>query len=214
MLEGLDSIDWLSLTHAHGPATDVPDLIRSLLSEDAEVWMRACADLHETIWHQGTVFPASAAAIPFLFELLTHPGPQHSGCPEPGASPRYRVSAAGCAVSLLCCIAAGEGYCQYVLRVDGEESLRRRLAKYGRSPEEALEEDRAIMETIQREVSAGCGICFAIWATPRPIFGRRWRTPLAASASMSPGYCRPSRLRSRRSPIRSCGRRWLNARNA
>jgi hypothetical protein len=32
MLEGLDTIDW-SLTHAHGPATDVPGLLRPLLSE-------------------------------------------------------------------------------------------------------------------------------------------------------------------------------------
>ena len=73
MLEGLDAIDWSSLTHAHGPATDVPELLRSLLSEDPDVRLQALAELVEKIWHQGTVYPASAAAIPFLFELLTHP---------------------------------------------------------------------------------------------------------------------------------------------
>jgi hypothetical protein len=155
MLEGLDTIDWSSLTHAHGPATDVPVLLRALLSEDAERWMQACAELHETLWYQGTVFPASAAAIPFLFELLSHPGVHHSGCPDPGNPSGYLVSAAGCAVSLLCCIATGEGYVQYVLRVDGEQSLRKRLAKYGRVPEQALEEDRVMIEAIQRGVSAG-----------------------------------------------------------
>jgi hypothetical protein len=32
MLEGLDAINWQQLTHAYGPATDVPDLIRKLTS--------------------------------------------------------------------------------------------------------------------------------------------------------------------------------------
>ena len=41
MLEGLDTIDWSSLTHAHGAAMNVPELLRSLLSEDADVWMQA-----------------------------------------------------------------------------------------------------------------------------------------------------------------------------
>jgi hypothetical protein len=139
MLEALDAIDWSSLTHAHGPATDVPVLLRSLLSEDADVRMQACADLHETIWHQGTVYPASAAAIPFLFELLTHPD-----VPDPG-----------CAVSLLGCIATGEGWLQYGIRVDGEQTLRRRLSRQGRSLEDVLGEERAVMEAIRRDVSAG-----------------------------------------------------------
>ena len=82
MLEGLDTIDWSSLTHAHGPATDVPELLRSLLSKDADVRLQACAELHEKIWHQGTVYSASAAVVPFLFDLLTHPD-----IPEPRRHP-------------------------------------------------------------------------------------------------------------------------------
>lgn len=146
MLERLDTIDWSSLTHAHGPATDVPKLIRSLLSEDADQWMEACAVLHETIWHQGIVFSASASAIPFLFELATHLAVDDSGC---------AVSRSGCAVSLLCAIATGEGLLQYGLRVDGEQRLRARLARDGRSLEEAIGEEHATMEAIQRGVSAG-----------------------------------------------------------
>ena len=146
MLEGLDAIDWSILTHAHGPATDVPELLRSLLSEDPDVRLQAFAELVEKIWHQGTVYPASAAAIPFLFELLTHPG----------------VHDPGWAASLLGCIATGEGWLQYGLRVDGEQTLRRRLARQGRSLEEALEEERAVMEAIHRDVSAGLGHLEAI----------------------------------------------------
>src|SRR3954469_13012574 len=139
MLEGLDAIDWSSLTQAHGPAADVPELLRSLLSEDPDVRLQAFADLTETIWHQGTVYPASAAAIPFLFELLTCPG----------------VHEPGWAASLLGSIATGEGWLQYELRVDGEQTLRKRLAGQGRSLEEAMEEERAALTAIHRDVAAG-----------------------------------------------------------
>ena len=139
MLEGLDAIDWSILTHAHGPAADVPELLRSLLSEDPDVRLQAFAELVEKIWHQGTVYPASAAAIPFLFELLTHPD-----VPDPGH-----------AVAVVGCIATGECWLQYGLRVDGEQTLRMRLARQGRSFEEALEEECAVMKAIHCDVAAG-----------------------------------------------------------
>jgi hypothetical protein len=168
MLEGLDAIDWSSLPPAHGPAVDVPDLLRALLSEDAEVWIEACAQLHETIWHQGTVFPAAAAAVPYLFELLSCPGAHHVGCPEPGGESGHNVSAAGCAVSLLCAIATGEGLLAYVLRVDGEPALRDRLAKRGRSPQHALEEERAMLDSLRREISAGLRRLLPYLSDPAP----------------------------------------------
>src|SRR4051794_22086638 len=139
MLEGLDAIDWSILTHAHGPAADVPELLRSLLSQDPDARLQALAELVEKIWHQGTVYPASAAAIPFLLEMLNQPD-----VPDPGH-----------AVALVGCIATGESWLQYGLRVDGEETLRRRLAEQGRSLEEEQEEERAVMEAIHRDVAAG-----------------------------------------------------------
>jgi len=146
MLERLDTIDWPSLRHAHGTAEDIPGLLRSLLSDDADVWMPACAELHGTLWHQGTVYPASAAAVPFLFELLAR-----DGGPDPGRP----VSPAGCVASLLCGIATGEGAIRYGLRVDGESVTRKRLAGEGRSLEEAVEGERAWTEAVRRDVSAG-----------------------------------------------------------
>ncbi len=139
MLESLDTVNWASLTHAHGEATNVPGLLRSLLSEDGDVRMQACAELHANIWHQGTVFPASAAAIPFLFELL--------------ADPDDRVR--GCAVSLLGCIATGEGILAYEIRTNGEEMCRRILGKRGKSLEGELEQEAAWMDAIHRGVSPG-----------------------------------------------------------
>lgn len=73
MLEDLDGVDWASLEHAYGEAADVPDLLRALLSTDSEVREEAVYELFGNIWHQGTVYPASAAAVPFLYELLTAP---------------------------------------------------------------------------------------------------------------------------------------------
>lgn len=72
MLEGLDSIDWQHLTHAYGPATDVPDLIHALASVDKQTYEQALHELYGNIWHQGTVYEATAYAVPFLVELLTY----------------------------------------------------------------------------------------------------------------------------------------------
>lgn len=70
MLENLDTIDWKSLTHAYGEASDVPKLIRALASDHAGKREGALDALFSTIWHQGTVYPASASAVPFLIELV------------------------------------------------------------------------------------------------------------------------------------------------
>ena len=139
MLEGLDTIDWASLTHAHGEAANVPGLLRSLLSDDRDVRMMALAELFENIWHQGTVFSASAAAVPLLYELLTSPGVQD----KEGV------------VSLLAAIATGEGCLAYEIRVNGEETMRKVFASRGRSFEEARAREAEWMEAMHREVSAG-----------------------------------------------------------
>lgn len=69
MLERLDAVDWANLRHAYGPAVDVPEYLRALLLEDTAQRMEAIADLFSTIWHQGTVYQATAYAVPFLLEL-------------------------------------------------------------------------------------------------------------------------------------------------
>lgn len=74
MLEGLDAIDWSAYTHAYGPADDVPALLRELASEDPGVRDDALWALHGNIWHQGTVYAATAPAVPFLIELAGRAG--------------------------------------------------------------------------------------------------------------------------------------------
>ncbi len=76
MLERLDRVDWDQLSHAYGEASDVPDLLRALASEEAEARSHALDELYGNIWHQGTVYEATAHAVPFLLELLEEPAVQ------------------------------------------------------------------------------------------------------------------------------------------
>lgn len=72
-MDKLDRIPWKGLTHAYGPAEDVPDLLRALRTvraedtddEDSPLW-----HLFGNIWHQGTVYQATSYAVPFLLELV------------------------------------------------------------------------------------------------------------------------------------------------
>jgi hypothetical protein len=69
VLDGLDAIAWGELSHAYGSAHDTPGLLRQAGSEDSEVASEAISDLHGSIFHQGTVYPATVTAVPFLAEL-------------------------------------------------------------------------------------------------------------------------------------------------
>lgn len=73
MLETLDDVAWDKLSHAYGPAADVPALLRSLASADAETRSQARYELYGNIFHQGTRYEASAYAVPFLVELALEP---------------------------------------------------------------------------------------------------------------------------------------------
>lgn len=73
---GLDQVSWHVLVHAYGPADDVPDMLRRLAAglEAGQV----LNDLWGSICHQGSVYPASVAAVPFLAAIAA------SGIQTPG----------------------------------------------------------------------------------------------------------------------------------
>ena len=73
MLENLDSIAWSQLTHAYGAATDVPAQIRNLASANEGERGNALWELYDAIFHEGTRYPATPYAVPFLYELVTAP---------------------------------------------------------------------------------------------------------------------------------------------
>lgn len=70
VLERIDDIDWARLSHAYGPADDVPDQIRALRSDERDVRRKALHQLYGNIYHQGTRYEATAHAVPFLLEVL------------------------------------------------------------------------------------------------------------------------------------------------
>ena len=77
LLSSIDEVPWSRVEHAYGPATDAPDLIRALTSPDVKVRDHAWSELHGNLWHQGTIYEATAYAVPFFVELLneqTTPG--------------------------------------------------------------------------------------------------------------------------------------------
>lgn len=71
VLDQLDSVPWAELTHAYGPASDVPGQIRALRSSDAKSREKALWELYGNIFHQGTRYQATPHAIPFLYELIS-----------------------------------------------------------------------------------------------------------------------------------------------
>lgn len=76
MLDRLDETDWAALSHAYGAADDVPALLRQAAS-DGDAAGEAISELYGNIFHQGTVYSATVAAVPFLAELArSAPGPR------------------------------------------------------------------------------------------------------------------------------------------
>lgn len=74
-LQELGSVEWSAVSHAHGHANDVPALLRALVSDESDHRGFALQLLFETIWHQGTIYQATAQTIPFLYNLLEADGP-------------------------------------------------------------------------------------------------------------------------------------------
>jgi hypothetical protein len=68
-IEGLEKIPWHNYTHAYGTASDVPKDIRYLASSESEVREGALWQLFGSIYHQGTIYSATAVAVPFLLPL-------------------------------------------------------------------------------------------------------------------------------------------------
>jgi hypothetical protein len=73
MFAGLDEVDWSSMRHAYGPATEVPSLVRGLVSGDPAVRESALDSMYGAVHHQGDVYDCTLAVIPFLLEAAGTP---------------------------------------------------------------------------------------------------------------------------------------------
>src|SRR5262249_1664891 len=90
-------IDWAKTNHAYGPATDIPDLLHMLESNEKSERQNAMWELYGNVFHQGTRYPASAVIVPFLVALAANPA----------------IHDRGEIIGLICSIALG--YDQYFL---------------------------------------------------------------------------------------------------
>ncbi|MFF7472730.1 hypothetical protein [Streptomyces sp. NPDC008092] len=112
----LDRVDWSRLQHAYGSAEDVPALLRDLASPVEKTAAEAEEELWSSIVHQGTVYAATAPAVPFLARLVAEgvrrsallgmlgviagSGDEH-GLPVPGAARDAVVAQLGLLLPLL-----------------------------------------------------------------------------------------------------------------
>ncbi len=74
ILEALNEVDWSKLSHAYGPATNIPDVLRTFAFGSNE---ERQTKLQEEWWgriiHQGTYSSAVVAVVPFLVEIALAP---------------------------------------------------------------------------------------------------------------------------------------------
>jgi hypothetical protein len=68
---GAGEIDWSKLQHAYGEASDVPALLSGIGSADKQVRKSAWEQLWGNLFHQGTRYSASVAAVPRIGEFIS-----------------------------------------------------------------------------------------------------------------------------------------------
>ncbi|MFI9803904.1 HEAT repeat domain-containing protein [Streptomyces sp. NPDC052301] len=69
MFTGIDEVDWASMRHAYGTAEDVPGWLRALASADTAERATALDGMYGAVHHQGRVYDATLACVPFLLSL-------------------------------------------------------------------------------------------------------------------------------------------------
>lgn len=85
--DGLESIDWKSLTHAYGSAADIPKLLKATITDDFDQFGKAYGDLLSAINHQGTIYQATSYTVPFLINLINC----QSGYEKLPTAPSYKA---------------------------------------------------------------------------------------------------------------------------
>ena len=73
MWDNLLRIDWGRLTHAYGPARDVPKVLLDMVSADEATRAAGWNTFWGSVNHQGDFYDSTVAAIPFLVEAASRP---------------------------------------------------------------------------------------------------------------------------------------------
>lgn len=69
LAKALDGVTWTGLQHAYGSAADVPPLLYAVAVGQADARRAAWWELWGNVHHQGTVYSATAAAVPFIASI-------------------------------------------------------------------------------------------------------------------------------------------------
>jgi hypothetical protein len=72
MWENLLRVNWAKLTHAYGPARNVPDILRDMIAADQKRSEAGWRGWWGSLNHQGDYYDSTVAAIPFLVEAVEH----------------------------------------------------------------------------------------------------------------------------------------------
>jgi hypothetical protein len=75
VLERLDSVPWAELDVAGVSEEMLPELLRTMAGGDEDAAVAAFHDVRWEVLHQGTVYAATPAVVPFLVELVDAVGP-------------------------------------------------------------------------------------------------------------------------------------------
>src|ERR1700733_14313909 len=65
-----DGVDWAGLSHAYGPAADMPGQLRGLTDPDPDVRSEAVDLLWGAVLHQGTIYPVTAPVVTAVGQVL------------------------------------------------------------------------------------------------------------------------------------------------
>jgi tetratricopeptide (TPR) repeat protein len=145
LLAGIEAINWHDLQHAYGRADDVPDLLHLLLSDDETVRDDAWEHLYSNVWHQGTVYEASAYVVPFMLRMLMYDGP-------PGKADLLHF---------LTALAEGSSYlAAHAQAQDDQLSWRGILARQGRDFDAELQKELGWVEATNQAVGEGISLYF------------------------------------------------------
>lgn len=74
LTERLSAIAWHDLHHAYGPAGDVPALLYAVTLGTDQVRRDAWWELWGNVHHQGTVYEATPACVPFFVDVAANSG--------------------------------------------------------------------------------------------------------------------------------------------
>lgn len=125
---------WSELRHAYGSAEDVPALLVRLNSDDKQVREDALGELFGSIWHQGTVYPATARALQELIALFRSPD-----CKDHES-----------VIMLIASIADGDGFFHVHRRLDSlREDHERILAERGSSIAKEIQQEADYLKEIR-----------------------------------------------------------------